>query len=78
MRKTPTRDQIIDAADLLFYRQGFERTSFAHIAGAVKISRGNFYHHFRTKDEILAAVIDLRLTNTRATGSLGSRAGKSG
>jgi len=60
------RDQIIKAADQLFYRQGFEHTSFSHIAEVVKISRGNFYYHFKTKDEILDAVINLRLKNTQA------------
>lgn len=60
-----TREQIVDAADRLFYEQGFEHTSFAAIAGAVGISRGNFYHHFKTKDEILEAVIQTRLTSRR-------------
>jgi AcrR family transcriptional regulator len=60
-----TRDQIVDAADRLFYRQGFEHTSFADIADAVRISRGNFYYHFKSKDEILDAVIAARLTNTQ-------------
>lgn len=60
-----TRSQILEAADQLFYRQGYERTSFADIAAQVRISRGNFYYHFKTKDEILSAVIDLRLNNTR-------------
>jgi TetR/AcrR family transcriptional regulator, transcriptional repressor for nem operon len=60
-----TRDHIIDAADLLFYQRGYEHTSFADIAGAVNISRGNFYYHFKSKDEILEAVIDLRLANTQ-------------
>lgn len=59
-----TREQIVDAADQLFYRQGYERTSFADIAAAVGISRGNFYHHFKSKDDILDAVIALRLANT--------------
>jgi len=59
------RNQIIEAADQLFYQQGFEHTSFAHIAEAVKISRGNLYYHFKTKDEILDAVINLRLSNTQ-------------
>lgn len=61
-----TRQQIVEAADTLFYRQGYEHTSFADIATAVNISRGNFYYHFKTKDEILDAVIAARLTNTRA------------
>lgn len=57
---------ILAAADDLFYRQGFEHTSFADIAGAVSISRGNFYYHFKTKDEILDAVIERRLASTNA------------
>jgi TetR/AcrR family transcriptional regulator, transcriptional repressor for nem operon len=65
MTGNSTRDQIVEAADGLFYRHGFEHTSFSHIAEAVGISRGNFYHHFRTKDEILDAVIERRLANTR-------------
>ena len=49
---------------MLFYQHGFDHTSFADIAGKVGISRGNFYYHFKTKDEILDAVINRRLTNT--------------
>ena len=60
-----TREQIIEAADILFYQQGFEKTSFADIAAEVQISRGNFYYHFKTKDDILAAVIVYRLARTQ-------------
>jgi TetR/AcrR family transcriptional repressor of nem operon len=63
--ETMTRNRIVEAADRLFYRQGFERTSFADIADAVGISRGNFYYHFKSKDEILDAVITQRLAGTR-------------
>ncbi len=66
MSDKTTRDRIVEAADRLFYRQGYEHTSFSDIADAVQISRGNFYHHFKTKDEILDAVINARLANTRA------------
>lgn len=66
MRAMLTREQIVEAADRLFYRRGFERTSFSDIADVVQISRGNFYYHFRTKDEILDAVIDKRLSDRRA------------
>jgi TetR/AcrR family transcriptional regulator, transcriptional repressor for nem operon len=61
-----TRDHIVEAADQLFYRQGYEHTSFSDIADAVRISRGNFYYHFKSKDEILGAVIEARLANTQA------------
>jgi AcrR family transcriptional regulator len=60
-----TRDHIIESADRLFYQQGYEHTSFSDIADTVRISRGNFYYHFKTKDEILDAVIDARLASTR-------------
>lgn len=60
-----TREHIVEAADQLFYRQGYEHTSFSDIADAVKISRGNFYYHFKSKDEILDAVIKVRLAYTR-------------
>ena len=65
MSDKTTRDRIIEAADQLFYQKGYEHTSFSDIAGAVQISRGNFYYHFKTKDEILDAVINLRLANTQ-------------
>lgn len=64
MGKKATRDQIVEAADDLFYRQGYEHTSFTEIADAVGISRGNFYHHFKTKDDLLSAVIMLRTDRT--------------
>jgi TetR/AcrR family transcriptional regulator, transcriptional repressor for nem operon len=60
-----TREQIVEAADHLFYRQGYEHTSFSDIADSVQISRGNFYYHFKSKNEILESVIDQRLARTR-------------
>jgi len=65
MGNKTTRDHIVEAADQLFYRHGYEHTSFSDISNAVQISRGNFYYHFKSKDEILDAVINLRLANTR-------------
>jgi TetR/AcrR family transcriptional repressor of nem operon len=65
MSDKTTRDHIVEAADRLFYEQGYEKTSFSDVADAVGISRGNFYHHFKSKDEMLNAVINLRLANTR-------------
>jgi len=65
MSDKTTRNHIVEAADQLFYRQGYEHTSFSDIADVVQISRGNFYYHFKSKDEILDAVINVRLANTR-------------
>lgn len=61
MSEQTTRERIVAQADRLFYERGYEHTSFADIAQAVGISRGNFYHHFKSKDDILDAVIAARL-----------------
>ena len=37
MSEGTTRDHIVEAADALLYRQGYEHTSFADIASAVRI-----------------------------------------
>ena len=66
MQDGKTADRIVDCADDLFYRQGFEATSFADIAAAVGISRGNFYYHYKAKDDLLEAVIARRMANTTA------------
>jgi len=66
MPSSSTRDLIVEKADALFYEGGFEATSFADIAAELGISRGNFYHHFKTKDDILDAVIALRAGRTQA------------
>lgn len=76
MNDKTTRDQIVETAERLFYRQGYEHTSFAHIADAIGISRGNFYYHFKSKDDILDAVIDARLANTRKMLAQWERAGE--
>lgn len=60
------RQRIVAAADQLFYQHGYENTSFSAIADSVGISRGNFYYHFKTKDEILNAVIETRVSDIEA------------
>ncbi|MFC5471002.1 TetR/AcrR family transcriptional regulator [Cohnella suwonensis] len=65
MKGKTTRGHIVESADRLFYQCGYEHTSFADIADSVQISKGNFYYHFKSKDEILDAVIQARLENTR-------------
>ena len=56
-----TRQRIIQAANRLFYRRGYNRTSFTDIVEAAGVPRGNIYYYFRTKDEILLAAIEHRL-----------------
>lgn len=56
-----TRQRIIDAANQLFYRKGYNRTSFSDVVEAAEVPRGNIYYYFKSKDEILRAVIRTRL-----------------
>ena len=60
------RQHIVATANRLFYQRGFNQTSFSDIAEAADIPRGNFYYYFKTKDEILEAVVDYRLEGIRA------------
>ncbi|WP_395307628.1 helix-turn-helix domain-containing protein [Mycobacterium sp. AMU20-3851] len=59
-RKRPgdtARDEVLDAAAELFTTLGFAATSTRQIADAVGIRQASLYHHFRTKNEILAALL---------------------
>ena len=49
---------IIEAADELFARYGFERTSMDDIAKHSGIGKGSIYLEFRTKEEILFRILD--------------------
>ena len=40
----------------LFSEQGYEATSMRHIAAALGLSPGAFYHHFPSKEAVLVAV----------------------
>lgn len=48
-----TKDKIRETAWKLFLDNGYEETSLEDILKAAGTSRSNFYHHFRSKEEIL-------------------------
>ena len=54
------RVQILDAAEKLFFEQGYDRTSVQDILGALQMSKGGFYHYFDAKDSVLRAVSERR------------------
>ncbi len=60
------RKRILEAANRLFYHHGYNRTSFTEIVQAAGVPRGNIYYYFKTKDEILGAVIERRMGDIRA------------
>lgn len=59
--KQDNRERIIDTANRLFYMKGYNQTSFADVANEVGISKGNLHYHFRSKDDLLEAIIALRM-----------------
>lgn len=50
------RDKIIDAAYDLFGEKGYDKTSVAEIIEKAGASKGGFYHHFKSKEEILETI----------------------
>jgi len=55
------RSEILRAAVALFEQNGFAATSVEEITAKAKISKGLAYHYFKSKDEILVALIGMRL-----------------
>lgn len=53
-----TRHRILVAAAALFARQGFQGTSTREIASSVGIRQPSLFHHFATKHDILAELLD--------------------
>lgn len=52
------KNEILDAADELFGKKGFDGTSTNDILERVGIARGTLYHHFKSKEEIMDALIE--------------------
>lgn len=48
-----TRKSLIASALELFEKRGFDRTSVQEIADRAKLTKGAFYHHFESKDDLL-------------------------
>jgi TetR/AcrR family fatty acid metabolism transcriptional regulator len=59
-RRARTRERILAAATEVFARRGFHGARVADIAEAAGIAYGLVYHHFRNKEEILAAIYSER------------------
>lgn len=53
-----TRQAILDAAYVQFRRRGYTRVSLDEIAAAASVTKRTLYYHFRSKDDLLGAVLD--------------------
>jgi len=59
------RDRLIAAARETIYRQGIEKTTLADIAAAADVPLGNVYYYFKTKQDIVEAVVQSHLAEAR-------------
>jgi AcrR family transcriptional regulator len=53
-QRLATREKLLEASVAEFKRNGFARTEIATIVEQARVSRGTFYFHFPTKDDVLA------------------------
>lgn len=53
-----TRRQILDTALDVFSRKGYSRTTFVDIAGQIGLTKGAVYWHFKSKTDLLVALIE--------------------
>ena len=60
------KEAVLRMAVRLFLENGVHRTSLAEVAAALNITKPALYNYFRSKDEILDAVVARRLDDTRA------------
>ena len=54
----PTRGRVLEAAYKLFRRQGYSRVTMDDIAAAANPTKRTLYHHFTSKDQLLADVLE--------------------
>jgi TetR/AcrR family transcriptional repressor of nem operon len=57
-RGAATRDHILDAASRLIHLQGYQGTSLDDVLRQGGVGKGNFYYHFKSKEELGYAIID--------------------
>jgi TetR/AcrR family transcriptional regulator, transcriptional repressor for nem operon len=55
----PTRQRIVEAALYLFWLRGYTATGIAEILERANANAGSFYYSFKTKEELLLAVLEL-------------------
>lgn len=59
--KQKTRQRIVECARELFNRRGFEDVSIDEIMRRAGLTRGGFYNHFKTKEELFAEAVSAYL-----------------
>jgi len=66
VRRNDKRERLIQAADKLIYEQTFHTTTLADIAKLADVPLGNVYYYFKTKEAIMDAVLQKRMSEWRS------------
>ncbi len=66
-RRRQTRTKLVRAAAALFARQGVDNTRINEITDVADVGFGSFYNHFKSKEEIVEAVLTDTLAAQGAT-----------
>jgi TetR/AcrR family transcriptional regulator, transcriptional repressor for nem operon len=64
-QRSGKRERLVAAASQLLHQQGVERTTLADIAQAADVPAGNVYYYFKTKDDIIAAVVKAHVEQSK-------------
>lgn len=51
------KNEILDTAQRLFYMKGYEKCTVNDILKEISIAKGTFYHYFKSKEEVLDAIV---------------------
>jgi TetR/AcrR family transcriptional regulator, transcriptional repressor for nem operon len=53
-----TREKLLDASFVLFREKGYSATSIDELCAKAEVTKGAFFHHFRSKDALAVAAVD--------------------
>lgn len=65
-RSEETRNHILEVANQLFAKSGYDATGVAEICQAAGVSKGAFYHHFPTKQAVFMELINSYMSGIEA------------
>ncbi|NUR76606.1 MAG: TetR/AcrR family transcriptional regulator [Thermoleophilia bacterium] len=60
------RERLVAGARSLIHEQGVQRTTIAEVAERADVPVGNVYYYFKTKDELVGAVVDGYIADIQA------------
>lgn len=61
-KKQTTEQRILQAAIVLFHEKGFDETTVKEITDKANVAKGTFFHYFPTKESIMTALVQERVT----------------